>query len=81
MQALRLFPGADYEFEYTNHADVTELRRARFIDAEFGLVEPYYPSPRFLLRMWAYDRQAERSFDPTKINFKTWRQMSVSYGE
>jgi hypothetical protein len=81
MQPLKLFPGADYEFEYTNHAGETELRKAQFIDAHFGLVEGYYPTSRLLFHMFAYDRQAERSFDPANINFATWRQLSMSYGE
>lgn len=78
---LRLFPGADYTFEYENHAGNVETRICRFVDAEFGAVEPYYPTPRLLLRMFCYARQAERSFDPAKINYETWRQLSVSYGE
>ncbi len=72
LQKLELFPGRNVRFEYTNHAGETETRTARFIDAEYGMVAPYYPTPRLLLRMWCYDRKAERSFDPTKINFDTW---------
>jgi hypothetical protein len=78
---LRLFPGADYQFEYENHAGKVERRTCLFVDAEWGVVEPYYPTPRLLLRMFCYDCEAERSFDPAKINFETWRQTSVSYGE
>lgn len=76
MIRLSIIPGADYEFEYTNHADETEMRLAKFIDMHFGAVEPYYPTPRILFHMSAYDRGgAYRSFDPTKINFETWRKI------
>jgi hypothetical protein len=75
MTPLRLFPGADYSFEYTNHRGETETRTCQFVDADWGAVEPYYPTPRLLLRMFCYAREAERSFDPAKINFETWRQL------
>lgn len=38
MTPLRLFPGADYQFEYENHAGNVEMRTARFVDADFGAV-------------------------------------------
>lgn len=76
MKALKLYPGAVYSFEYTNHRDVTETRIATFIDVHFGAVEGFYPTPRILFYMEAGDRKgAPRSFDPAKINFDTWRQI------
>lgn len=74
MKQLGLFIGATYSFEYTNHRDVTATRIATLLDAQFGAVEGYYPTPRLLFLMSAHDRDgAPRSFDPTKINFDTWR--------
>lgn len=78
MKSLNLSAGFDYMFEYENHRGEIAMRHARFKDAEFGEVKGYYPTPRLLFRMFDYEKQAERSFDPTKINFETWRMEDYS---
>jgi len=75
---IELFPGATYQFEYTNHRDVTEMRTATF--RNFQIVgeghDDYYPVGTHCFLMIAHDRNgAYRSFAVNNIDFSTWRKV------
>ena len=75
---IEIFPGAVYQFEYTNHRDETELRTATF--KHFQIIgeghERYYPAGTHCFYMIAHDRNDHaRSFAISNIDFSTWKKI------
>lgn len=69
-----------YEFEYVNHEGRDATRRIIFGAVDFGVVQPHYLTPTFLLRGYDLDKRQYRSFDISKVRNLRYDGRSFAFG-